>query len=36
MEVTRRNFMGTAALFAVAAGLRGENVPAGTAFELSA
>lgn len=36
MEITSRNFMGTAALFAAAAGLRGENVPAGAAFEPSA
>ena len=36
MDVTRREFLGTAAMFAATAGLRGENVPAVTAFDPSA
>jgi len=36
MDITRRNFLGTAAMFTAAAGLRGENVPAATAFDPSA
>ena len=36
MDITRRNFVGSAAMFTAAAGLRGENVPAATAFDPSA